>query len=77
MYRTGDIGKWTENGEIEFIGRKDFQVKINGIRIELGEIESVINQMNYINNSVVIDKMKENGDKYLICYFISNNDEIQ
>eukprot|EP00833_Pecoramyces_ruminatium_P014911 jgi/Orpsp1_1/1188943/evm.model.d7180000068412.1 len=77
MYRTGDLGKLTENGEIEFIGRKDFQVKINSIRIELGEIESVINQMNYINNSIVIDKMKENGDKYLICYFISNNNEIQ
>lgn len=39
MYKTGDIGKWLPNGEIEYIGRRDFQIKIRGLRVELSEIE--------------------------------------
>ncbi|OUM57866.1 hypothetical protein PIROE2DRAFT_17019 [Piromyces sp. E2] len=74
MYRTGDLGKWTKEGEIEYLGRIDFQVKIHGQRIELGEIESVIREMEEIQQAVVIDKKKERGDKYLICYFISGNE---
>eukprot|EP00833_Pecoramyces_ruminatium_P008203 jgi/Orpsp1_1/1182235/evm.model.c7180000080433.1 len=61
MYRTGDLGKWTSEGEIEYLGRIDFQVKINGLRIELGEIESKIHEMPKIHQCVVIDKKKENG----------------
>eukprot|EP00833_Pecoramyces_ruminatium_P012429 jgi/Orpsp1_1/1186461/evm.model.d7180000050747.1 len=72
MYKTGDLGKWTEDGEIEYLGRIDFQVKINGQRVELGEIESNINEIEEIKYSVVIDKEKENGEKYLVCYYISD-----
>ncbi|ORX75178.1 AMP-dependent synthetase and ligase [Anaeromyces robustus] len=76
MYRTGDIGKWTENGEIECLGRMDFQVKINGHRIELGEIETVVKEINEIEHIVVIDKTKEEtGEKYLICYYILKNNQ--
>ncbi|ORX65549.1 AMP-binding-domain-containing protein, partial [Anaeromyces robustus] len=77
MYKTGDIGKWTENGEVEYLGRIDFQVKIRGQRIELGEIENTVKEIEDIESSVVIDKVKENGEKYLMCYFITTNDEIQ
>eukprot|EP00833_Pecoramyces_ruminatium_P008189 jgi/Orpsp1_1/1182221/evm.model.c7180000080399.2 len=70
MYRTGDLGKWTSGGEIEYLGRIDFQVKINGLRIELGEIESKIHEMPEIHQCIVIDKKKENRDKYLVCYYI-------
>ncbi|ORX77432.1 acetyl-CoA synthetase-like protein [Anaeromyces robustus] len=77
MYKTGDIGKWTENGEVEYLGRIDFQVKIRGQRIELGEIENTVKEIEDIESSVVIDKFKENGEKYLTCYFITTNDEIQ
>ncbi|ORX80511.1 acetyl-CoA synthetase-like protein [Anaeromyces robustus] len=71
MYRTGDLGKWTQNGEIEYLGRTDFQVKINGQRIELGEIEGAVNEIDQIKQNVVIDKINKNGNKYLICYYIS------
>ncbi|OUM66075.1 hypothetical protein PIROE2DRAFT_6786 [Piromyces sp. E2] len=73
IYRTGDLGKWTSDGEVDYIGRIDFQVKINGQRIELGEIENTIKEINGIDHCVVIDKKKENGDQYLICYYISSN----
>ncbi|ORX77638.1 acetyl-CoA synthetase-like protein [Anaeromyces robustus] len=72
MYKTGDLGKWTRNGEIKYLGRVDFQVKIHGQRIELEEIENTIKEMKEIKYSTVIDKEKENGDKYLVCYFISS-----
>ncbi|ORX78898.1 acetyl-CoA synthetase-like protein [Anaeromyces robustus] len=75
MYRTGDLGKWNENGEIDYLGRIDFQIKVNGQRIELGEIENVINEISGIEHNVVIDKMKENGEKYLICYYITKEME--
>eukprot|EP00833_Pecoramyces_ruminatium_P011152 jgi/Orpsp1_1/1185184/evm.model.c7180000092647.1 len=74
MYRTGDLGRWTMEGEIEYLGRIDFQVKINGQRIELGEIESKILEMPEIQQCVVIDKMKENGEKYLVCYYITGKE---
>lgn len=56
VYKTGDYGKWTENGELEFHGRIDNQIKMNGIRIELGEIESVIKNILEIDECVVIFK---------------------
>ncbi|ORX63769.1 acetyl-CoA synthetase-like protein [Anaeromyces robustus] len=77
MYRTGDLGRWMNNGEIEYLGRIDFQVKIHGQRIELSEIESTIKEIKEIEDSVVIDKVKENGDKYLVCYYVINNETIK
>ncbi|OUM56296.1 hypothetical protein PIROE2DRAFT_19156, partial [Piromyces sp. E2] len=74
MYRTGDLGLWKDDGEIICIGRKDFQVKIRGQRIELSEIENTIKEINGIDFTVVIDRVNENGDKYLVSYFISNNE---
>eukprot|EP00833_Pecoramyces_ruminatium_P015334 jgi/Orpsp1_1/1189366/evm.model.d7180000071458.1 len=76
MYRTGDLGRWTSEGEIEYLGRIDFQVKIHGQRIEIGEIESTILEINEIKQCVIIDKKKENGEKYLVCYYILQEGEI-
>ncbi|OUM60125.1 hypothetical protein PIROE2DRAFT_46524, partial [Piromyces sp. E2] len=70
IYSTGDLGKWTEDGQIIYIGRSDFQVKINGQRIELSEIENTIKLYPDIDYVVVIhtkDTIKNN--QYLICYY--------
>jgi len=70
MYRTGDLGKWTEDGDIEFLGRIDHQIKINGMRVELGEIESALNQHPSIQESVVINQKDDSGITRLIAYFV-------
>lgn len=56
MYLTGDLGRWTVNGEIEFFGRKDDQVKVRGHRVEIGEIETVLQECEWIKNVVVIPR---------------------
>ena len=54
VYLTGDIGRYLPGGEIEFLGRRDNQVKIRGHRIELGEIENVLRDYEFINNAAVV-----------------------
>jgi len=54
MYRTGDLGHWSERGEIMFLGRRDFQIKHLGYRIELGEIEHAVLQLDGIRNCCVV-----------------------
>lgn len=71
MYRTGDLARWRADGEIEFLGRIDTQVKIRGLRIELGEIESVMAQFPGISIAVAADKRDENGRQYLVGYYIA------
>lgn len=71
LYKTGDWGRWLSNGEgIEYMGRRDFQVKIRGHRIELGEIEQVLNAYPGVKASVVIVKTEEQA---LIAYYVSEN----
>eukprot|EP00833_Pecoramyces_ruminatium_P007630 jgi/Orpsp1_1/1181662/evm.model.c7180000078104.1 len=75
LFRTGDLGKWNKYREVIIhLGRIDFQVKIRGVRIELFEIENVIKTIKEIKNSIVIDKVKPNGDKYLVGYYISDEE---
>lgn len=71
MYRTGDLGKWLEDGEIEFLGRIDSQVKIRGFRIELGEIEAALLKFPEISDCVVGAKTNEEGHKFLAAYYVS------
>ena len=71
IYKTGDLGKYRENGEIEYIGRSDFQVKIRGLRIELEEIETLMLKYPNIKKAVVIKQTVPNRE-YLSAYFVAN-----
>jgi amino acid adenylation domain-containing protein len=75
IYNTGDLGRWNEKGEIEFLGRNDNQVKIRGYRIELGEIETKLNQLSNVKNSVVVAQKTKEQEALLIAYLILENEE--
>ncbi|MGV9840219.1 amino acid adenylation domain-containing protein, partial [Nocardia niigatensis] len=70
MYRTGDLVKWTGRGELEYLGRTDFQVKLRGLRIELGEIESALTAIDAIAQSVVVVRSDERLGEQLVGYII-------
>ncbi len=70
LYRTGDLGKFLPDGNIDFIGRIDHQVKVRGFRIELGEIESMIDLYPGISQVVVIVREDKPGEKKLVAYFV-------
>ena len=72
MYKTGDLARWTEDGNIEYLGRIDNQVKIRGFRIEVGEIENRLLQHENIKEAVVIANESYNNEKYLCAYVVSN-----
>ena len=77
MYSTGDVARYLPNGDIEFLGRKDHQIKLRGQRIELGEIETAIGKFNNIKDVAVIAREDKPGDKNLVAYLILNpNSEI-
>nr|WP_300865484.1 SDR family oxidoreductase [uncultured Acetatifactor sp.] len=69
MYRTGDLARFRSNGEIEYLGRMDTQVKIRGLRIELGEIESVMASFPGIALCAVADRRDKTGRQYLVGYY--------
>lgn len=71
IYKTGDLVKWLQNGDIEYIGRVDNQVKIRGYRIEFGEIEFELDQIPYIKQAVVSVKNDKQGDPHLTAYIIA------
>jgi len=68
VYKTGDIGAWTQNGEIRYVGRNDTQVKVRGYRIELGEIENVISAFDVVEDSIVVTK--KNGEQIQIVAYL-------
>lgn len=70
VYKTGDLGRVLEDGNFEFLGRKDSQVKIRGVRIELAEIESQLREHELVKNVAVVDREDSRGDKYLCAYVV-------
>lgn len=71
IYRTGDIVKYNTKGEIEFVSRKDFQIKHKGNRIEMGEIEVAVNSIQTITNAACIF---DNKNDKIILYYTTNDD---
>jgi amino acid adenylation domain-containing protein len=74
MYRTGDLVRWLLDGNLEFLGRIDHQVKISGYRIELEEIAARLLEHKGIKDAVVIAKEDENKSKYLCAYIIGDKE---
>lgn len=72
-YKSGDLARWTDNGEIMILGRNDGQIKLRGLRIELGEIENCINALPEITSSVVLVR-KVNGLEHLCAYYTATRE---
>lgn len=73
LYKTGDLAYWREDGNIAYVGRNDYQVKIRGLRIELGEIENAIDGIDGISQAVVVVR-KNSERRQLICAFYTGNE---
>ncbi|GGG86308.1 hypothetical protein GCM10011585_32760 [Edaphobacter dinghuensis] len=75
LYKTGDMARYMRDGNLEFLGRSDHQIKIRGFRVELGEIESNLSQHNLVRDAVVIVREDIPGDKRLVAYVVRNEDQ--
>jgi amino acid adenylation domain-containing protein len=73
VYRTGDLARVLEDGNFEYLGRRDQQVKIRGIRVELKEIESLLRGHQEVADVAVIDRADAAGDNYLCAYLVMRN----
>src|SRR5690606_8395581 len=76
IYKTGDKGKFTSEGFVEFLGRDDEQVKINGYRIEIGEIENVISKIVGISRVKVLARQINDFQREIVCFFQKKSNKI-
>ena len=81
LYKTGDLARYLPDGNIDYVGRIDNQVKLRGFRIELGEIESALTELEHVNDAVVLvhtDRKDANkaGNRYLVAYVVGNADTV-
>ncbi|KZS47035.1 hypothetical protein AWU65_14430 [Paenibacillus glucanolyticus] len=72
LYKTGDVARWLQDGNIEYLGRLDDQVKIRGNRIEIGEIQVLLSAHPLINEAIVISRKDHDDEVYLCAYFVSS-----
>jgi amino acid adenylation domain-containing protein len=76
LYRTGDLGRYFRDGNLEFLGRKDFQVKIQGFRVELGEVEATLRQHPGVKDAAAVARPDPVGDRRLFGYVTSRSADL-
>lgn len=72
LFRSGDLACWLPDGNIEYLGRLDDQVKLHGLRIELGEIETLLNQHHLVKQAAVVVHRDSQGNQTLLAYIVSH-----
>jgi amino acid adenylation domain-containing protein len=73
LYRTGDLGRWNDRGKLDFLGRMDHQVKVNGFRVELAEIEKVLQRCPGVRDAAVLGVGAANHQKRLYAFVVGNH----
>src|SRR5262249_37109224 len=77
MYKTGDEGRYDEEGRLEYVGRVDQQVKVRGQRVELGEIERVLEQHGGVKQAVVVARAERDGQPRVTAYVVGKEEEVK
>jgi amino acid adenylation domain-containing protein len=75
LYRTGDLARQLPGGIIEYLGRRDHQVKVRGHRIELGEVESALRRPEAVTDAIAVVREDQPGDVRLVAYVVSSTDD--